>query len=95
MIDEVLKALEGRFGKMSITRGKKHTFVGMDIEYNNDRTVSISMNDFIEECIETFGKIFNGGATSPAKRNLYEVDEHSKRLSERIAILFHHIVAKL
>ena len=53
------------------------------------------MNGYITECIETFGKIFNGGATNPAKRNLFDVDEKSKRLSERKAILFHHIVAKL
>ena len=95
VIDKVIQGLESRFGKMTITKGNKHTFVGMDIEYNDDGTVSISMNDYIEECIEVFGKSFNGGATSPAKRNLFEIDEHSKKLSEKKSILFHHIVAKL
>ena len=56
VIDEVIKGLESRFWKMTVKRGKDHTFVGMDITYNDDKTVSISMNDYITECIESFGK---------------------------------------
>ena len=95
VIDEVITGLESQFGKMTVTKGDKHNFVGMDIEYNRDKTVSISMKDYIKECIETFGKQFNGGASSPAKRNLFEINETSKRLSEKRADIFHHIVAKL
>ena len=32
VVDEILRVLGNNFGKMCIKRGKKHTFVGMDIE---------------------------------------------------------------
>ena len=55
VIDSVISGLESRFGKMTVKRGRNHTFVGMDIAYNEDNTVSISMNDYIVECIKSFG----------------------------------------
>ena len=36
---------------MTITRGKVHVCVGMNFKLKNDDTVSISMKDYIDECI--------------------------------------------
>ena len=55
MVISVIQAIEERFGKMSVTRGKEHTFVGMDINYNDDGMANINMKNYIAECIETFG----------------------------------------
>ena len=95
VVSEVLSGLEARFGELSIKRGKEHTFVGMDLTWNNDKTVTISMKEDISECISFFGIRFNGGCTTPSKRNLFEVDEAAILLSKERSNIFHHVVAKL
>ena len=79
VVTQVLNRLKKRFDKMTIKRGKTHNFVGMDIMYNEDGTVSLSMKDYILECLETFGKIYNKGTTSLAKINVFEIDEKAER----------------
>jgi len=37
VVTEVLESIEKKFGKMSITRGKKHSFIGMDIDILEDK----------------------------------------------------------
>ena len=93
VVTGVLSGLERRFGELTIKRGKEHTFVGMDIKFNNDKTVTISMPDYIKECIESYRKVFNGGCTTPAKKSLFEIDEKAKPLNELKKNIFHHIVA--
>ena len=39
---------------MTVTRGKKYAFVGIDIEFMNNVTVTLSMDDYIEEYIEIY-----------------------------------------
>ena len=67
----------------------------MDLTFNDDRTVSITMNDYIKKSIESYGGKFNGGCTTPTKRDLFDIDESTRKLSEDRSNIFHHIVAKL
>ena len=41
------------------------------------------MKEYIKECIESFGGMFNGGASAPAKKDLFELDDTVRRLSEQ------------
>ena len=43
IVTEVISKIEERFGKMVVTRGKKHNFVGMDVEFMDSGTVKIMM----------------------------------------------------
>ena len=54
VVDWVIQKIEEKFGKMSVTRGKKHTFVGIDIEFHDNGTVSLSMLDYVKECIDLY-----------------------------------------
>ena len=40
VVSDVIRGLENRFGKMAGKRGKLYNFVGMDIKYNDDKTIS-------------------------------------------------------
>ncbi len=40
---------------MCITRGQKHTFVGVDIKFNNDSTVMLSMDKYVDAYIDIYG----------------------------------------
>jgi len=39
VVTEVVEAIEKHFGKMTVTRGSKHVFLGMDIDFIGDGTV--------------------------------------------------------
>ena len=95
MVEETIKQLEDSFGKMSVTRGKRHTFVGMDFEITEDGKVNIQMKEYIKDCITSFGEHFNGVAATPATTKLFEVNEGENILDEQRRDIFHHIVAKL
>ena len=47
VVDWVINELEERFGKMTVKCGRKQTFVGVDIDFNEDGTVSLSMDEYI------------------------------------------------
>ena len=66
----------------------------MDIEFKEDKTVWITMIDYIAECFEAFGEPIVRGANTPAKHNLFEVSDDTKLSEEKMDIL-HSIVAKL
>ena len=48
---QIIEQLEERFGKMTVTRGKKHVFLGMNITYTPHGTAEIIMRDYLEEAI--------------------------------------------
>ena len=88
--------IEKEFGTMTVTRGKEHVFVGMNFKLNEDGTVSISMNDYIEEYIASYGEeISKNNTKTSTNSKLFNVDVHSIKLSEDKSDIFHHIVAKL
>ena len=98
VVTKVINEMESAFGKMEVKRGKHHTFVGMDFLLTEDRKLSITMRDYVEECIEAFkeaGGVLEGKANSPAKNGLFIVSEEAEDLDEKEAEYFHHIVAKL
>ena len=80
---------------MTVMRGKRHVFLGMEITYNNDGTASIRMEDYIKEAIQDFGEAISKKATSPATRDLFEIDQDSEKLNTTQNETFHSIVAKL
>jgi hypothetical protein len=94
-VDWVIEEIENKFGKMTVKRGKSHTFVGIDFTMTEDGKVEINMKEYIKECIEAFGETINKGATTPAKSNMFDVDDESEPLNEEKSDIFHHIVSKL
>ena len=52
VVDHMIKQIEDKFGKITITRGKYHVFVGMDIKFLENGKVQIFMKDYITESIE-------------------------------------------
>jgi Reverse transcriptase (RNA-dependent DNA polymerase) len=47
VVTEVVEKIEERFGKMTVTRGRKHVFLGMKFIFNRDETVSVSMKSYL------------------------------------------------
>ena len=95
VVTEILESIEKKFGKMSITRGKKHSFIGMDIDILENKKLKILMKGHIEEAINNFNEEITRTAPTPARKDLFEIDEKSERLSDSDAENFHSVVALL
>jgi hypothetical protein len=95
VVTRVIETLEGNFGKMTVTRGREHVFLGMNIRYNDNQTATITMKQYLEEALAECHMNITYEAATPAKRNLFEVDEESVPLSLQEAEVFHSISAKL
>ena len=90
VVTDILNKIELRFGKLTITRGKQHTFLGMDIDFVGSSKVKILMKDCVAYELKE-----NKVAASPAKNDLFSIDDNSPGLPENDAELLHSIVAKL
>ena len=71
-------------------------FLGMDITFNDDDgTVSILMNKYLKEAIVDSGMDVSKVAPTPAKKDLFTIDNGSKQLDRQQGKKFHSTVAKL
>jgi hypothetical protein len=96
VVTRVIESIKKKFEKMTVTRGKEHVFLGLNISFNDkDGTANIKMKDYIKEAIAEFGEDITRTTTTPAKRNLFEIDETSEALPDPEREIFHSIVAKL
>lgn len=95
VVSSIIEKIEEKFGKMTIVRGKQHVFLGMNITYNDNRTATIQMKEYLEEAITDSGLCIKKTAASPAQKNIAVIDESSPRLSKEETEVFHSIVAKL
>ena len=95
VVTMIIEKIEERFGKMTVTRGKEHVFLGMNIKYKDDRTAVVTMKSYLKEAIEESGMNINRTAATPARKNLFELDDKAAPLPKNEAEIFHSVVAKL
>ena len=95
VVSMIIDKIEQHFGKMTVTRGREHTFLGMKVKYNENRTATIDMKSYLIEAIEECGMSIKRQASTPATRSLFDVDTVSEPLDTDKAERFHRIVAKL
>ena len=92
-------------GKMKVTRGKIHKYLGMTLDFTTKGQVRISMIEHVKDIIATwekaksinddgFVKVNQKGKRTAAPDDLFKVDENAKKLSTEMATVFHNIVAK-
>ena len=99
VLNELKEQLEEEYGEMTATFGDDQTYLGIDIQFKRDsKTVALSMRGYLHEAIEKFEEIERLGtkpANTPAKRDVFEVNEKTERLDERRRAVFHSITALL
>jgi len=96
VVTNIIEKIEAKFGKMTVTRRKHHVFLGMYITFNDDDgTVTILMKEYLKEAIADSGMDASKVAPTPAKKDLFTVDDGSEQLDKRQGKSFHSIVAKL
>jgi hypothetical protein len=83
--------------KLSMYTREKHNYLGMDMEFNNNGTLEVSMITYLKNIIQHFPEVINRKATSPAAEHLFMVrdDKEVKMLKKEQALAFYHTVAQL
>jgi len=67
----------------------------MDIVFNGDGTATILMKDYLMESIVDSGMDASKTAATPARKNLFDINEESPLLSSPKSDLFHSIVMNI
>jgi len=86
----------GLIGKVKVTRGKKHEYLGMTLDYSIKGKVKIDMTKYVKNDMlaEFPDKDMEGTSATPANDNLFKVNEHSPKLGNLQRESFHTMVAK-
>ena len=95
VVASIINKIEDRFGTMTKTRGKKHTFLGMKIEFLPNKLVKILMDDHLRDAINLFPEEIKRSVTTPAQNGYFTVDEDSPTLSEKDSSTFLSVVYKV
>jgi len=94
VVTNMIRTIEEKFGCMTVKRGNQQTYLGMEFEIVN-KQVQICMQPYLQECIDAFGESLTSNATTPANKNLMEIDDISCNLDGKRREIFHHVVQKL
>ena len=88
---------EKNIKKVKPSRGKKHDYLGMDIDYTKQGIFKVLMTKYIENMINEFPyleEIKDKKARSPAADHLFNVNPKGKPLGKERKECFHSWVAK-
>ena len=95
---KLISYLRGIYGpKMTVTREKKHRYLGMDMDWSKPGTLQVSMVSYIDDIFEDFPEIIDKTSRTPHTDHLLKVKDASnaKYLSEDLTQAFHRTVAQL
>jgi hypothetical protein len=83
--------------KLRMHMGCKHEYLGVEMEFNKDSTLDVSMFKYLQDVIDNFPEVIRGRAATPAAAHLLEVrdEKEARPLKEEQALAFHHTVAQL
>ena len=95
VVMDIIKTLEGEFGKLEVQHGPSFSFLGVDYEINQDGTVSMHAQKQIQEAIDAFPEPINRAVRSPAGHGLFQINEDDPLLVKCKSDTFHSLVMKL
>ena len=94
VVTQVLDQISKYFGDLSITRGNKHDFLGMNIKIKNKK-VYINMEHQVEEALEWGGVQEGTKPATSATKDVYSDTENHELLYEEESDKYHSLVQKL
>ena len=91
------RIFEDRSGKMTVSRGKVHKYLGMTLDYTVCGQVHITMIYFLDKVLIAFDKVEPKGGgtdTSAAPENIFKVNKDCEKLPQSKTVQFHNLVSK-
>ena len=90
-----LSANYGKVGEMTVSRGKKHDYLGMTLDFSEDGKCIVDMEEYLDEILSGLPEEMNGVTTIPASDHLFKTRNNAPKLSKTRAVLFHCVTAQL
>ena len=85
VLDEIIGKLTRKYGNekgLTVQWGRKHEYLGMTIEYMDDRKVKFTMTNYIDRLLNEMTDDVKGVAVTPAASHLNEVNDNAEKLSD-------------
>ena len=93
MVSAVAIKIAEIFGaKTTITRGRVHTYIGMELNFGTfSGTMIISMIKYLQTILDKFPEVLRSTKACPAGDHLFKIrpDEERELLSKKMAKYFH------
>ena len=74
--------IEEIFGGLSCRTGKKHTSLGMDIDFMGGKKAAVSTPHHVDEALEYFGETLKVNLVNPATSQLFTITSEAKDLDD-------------
>ena len=96
-MSKMIRWLELEYVEMHGSRGKRHEYLGMWLDYSVPGEVRILMEDYLSGVLDDFPEEITESPETPEATNLFNVREENERepLNETRAQAFHRTVAQL
>ena len=93
-VTKMIGYLKRIYGELTISRGKKHEYLGMELDFSDSGKVKFTMNSYVDKVLEEYCGYLGKPASTPASDFLFDVrpDDTRKLLPEVQARLFHRFV---
>jgi hypothetical protein len=82
---------------LTIHTGQTRNYLGVDMEFKDDRTLGVSMVVYLKNVILEFPEMISSKVVTPAGDHLFQIREEkeAKPLEEKRSLAFHCTIAKL
>ena len=95
-VSKFIHQMEEAFGKetpLSVSRGKKHEYLGMSLDFSHKGEVRINMEHYIDMMLHDAPKDMDGISTTPAAAHLFKTNvKDPKLLDDERKKIFVHLV---
>jgi hypothetical protein len=83
--------------KLMMHKGKKHNYLGVDLEFQQDGRLNVLMVNYLKNIIDGFPEQIVERAATPAGQRLFDIREkkEARPQDEEHVIAFHHTTAQL
>ena len=91
-----LKKEYGQIGEVKSSRGTRHDYLRMTLDYSVKGQVTVDMVDYVKKMVTEFPQeaLLGSKVSNPATENLFKVDKRSPKLDRESAETMHSFVLK-
>ena len=75
--------IEDKFGKIFLTRGNNHTFIGMGIDFIGEKIVALTTPHHGHKDLEDLVKNTKVNVVNPATSKLFTITDEAKEINEK------------
>ena len=94
IVNDVIRKIESKFDKMTVTHGNVQSYLGMDLEIKNKRA-HMNMTEYLKDYISDFPEKISIAANTPATKTIMKVNKYSTPLYNVKTEKFNSKVQKL